>query len=121
MNQRRHSTGARWTGIGLALLVGTLAVNASSAAATPLTYWASPKGGGSTCSKEKPCNIVLALASATSGDRVVPAGDEGTYGLPESPTLETFTVPVGVTVEGAPSQPRPTIYAGGLGHAVQLG
>jgi hypothetical protein len=102
----------------LSLLLVLGIVPAASAATT---FYVSPTGSGNECTVAKPCNIVFALGSAASGDTVIVNGNEGSYGLPMNPTLEVFQVPGGVTMEGAPGQPRPVLYAAGVNHAIRLG
>ncbi|MGA8744997.1 MAG: choice-of-anchor Q domain-containing protein [Solirubrobacterales bacterium] len=85
------------------------------------TFYVSPIGSGSGCTQAKPCEIAAALAMAGSGDTVLLAGDEGSYALPQSPTLEQLDVPAGVTVEGEEGQSRPLLYSAAPDYAVQLG
>lgn len=120
MNASRTLTLRRgaFTAFAVSLLLAAWWAAAASAA---VTYYVSPQGSGNECSQAKPCNIVFGLGSAGSGDTIVIAGNEGSYGLPENPTLENFNVPSGVTVDGAAGQPRPKIYAGGVNYALQLG
>src|SRR5262245_50922758 len=88
----------RGASIAFALsLVSLLGIVPAASAAT--TFYVAPTGSGSECTPAKPCNIVFALGSASSGDTVIVAGDEGSYGLPMNPTLEVFQVPSGVTLE----------------------
>ena len=57
---------------------------------------------------------------AASGDTVVMAGDDGTYQSPGMPALAELRVPNGVTLTGAPGQPRPIWYSASSEQAVTL-
>jgi hypothetical protein len=95
------------------------ALPAAATAAT--TYFASPNGSGPTCSAGAPCTIVEALTKSTSGDTVVVAGNEGSYGTAGSPITPELQVHNGVVVEGAAGQPMPQIYSHGASAGIRLG
>jgi hypothetical protein len=115
------SSRRRYCGASALTFALVLAACLPSAASAATTYHVSPSGSGSECTSTEPCNIVFALGSAGSGDTILVAGNEGSYGLPQNPTFEVFNVPNEVTMEGVPGQPRPVLYAAGVGHAVELG
>jgi hypothetical protein len=103
----------------IAALAVLAAAPAGAAAAT--TYHASPNGSGAECSASSPCTTGEALAKASSGDTVIMAGDEGTYGTPGSPIVPELQVRDGVALEGAAGQPMPQIYSHGASAAIRLG
>lgn len=106
--------------MALAAALAALALSPGQASAAR-TYYVSPRGTGNICTQAAPCNIAFAVKSAVSGDTVIAAGNEGSYGLPESPTLEHLVVANDVTLEGAQGQPRPVLYTEATGIAVELG
>lgn len=89
---------------GLALL----AALASSAGAAP--RYASPNGSGS-CAEGSPCKITVAVSGAHSGDTVILAGNEGSYGTTGAPLTTELKLENGVSMQGAPGQPMPQIYS----------
>jgi hypothetical protein len=86
-----------------------LAALASSAGAAP--RYASPNGSGSTCAEGSPCKITVAVAGAHSGDTVILAGNEGSYGTTGVPLTTQLTLENGVSMQGAPGQPMPQLYS----------
>lgn len=86
-----------------------LAALASSASAAP--RYASPNGTGSTCAEGSPCKITVAVSGAHSGDTVILAGNEGSYGTTGTPLTTQLTLENGVSMQGAPGQPMPQIYS----------
>lgn len=86
-----------------------LAALASSASAAP--RYASPNGSGSTCAEGSPCKITVAVSGAHSGDTVILAGNEGSYGTTGVPLTTQLTLENGVSMQGAPGQPMPQIYS----------
>ena len=86
-----------------------LAALASSAGAAP--RYASPNGSGSTCAEGSPCKITVAVTSAHSGDTVILAGNEGSYGTPGAPLTIQLSLENGASMQGAPGQPMPQIYS----------
>jgi hypothetical protein len=82
-----------------------------SAAAAAKTRFASPLGSGSTCVAGSPCLITTALSGAASGDTVVLAGNEGTYGTPGAPIPTELKMENGVSMQGTAGQPMPQIYS----------
>ncbi len=98
-------------------LIAAAAVQAAGpapASAIPSTDYASPKGSGTACTQSEPCEIATALQNATSGDTVILAGDEGSYGSPQSPIVKPLEVKSGVTLSGPYGEPRPEIYSGAM-------
>ena len=73
-----------------------------------------PKAGH-RLTRSEPCEIATALQNATSGDTVILAGDEGSYGSPQSPIVKPLEVKSGVTLSGPYGEPRPEIYSGAMG------
>lgn len=82
-----------------------------SAAVAATTRFASPLGSGSTCTTGSPCLITTALSGAASGDTVVLAGNEGTYGAPGAPIATELRMENGVSMQGTAGQPMPQIYS----------
>ncbi len=82
---------------------------ASSAGAAP--RYASPNGSGSTCAEGSPCKITVAVSGAHSGDTVILAGNEGSYGTTGVPLTTQLTLENGVSMQGASGQPMPQIYS----------
>ncbi len=106
---RRRSTGLwRATSAAIASLALFVAL-ASSAVAAP--RYASPNGSGSTCAEGSPCKITVAVSAAHSGDTVILAGNEGSYGTTGVPLTTQLTLENGVSMQGAPGQPMPQIYS----------
>ncbi|HWA54962.1 MAG TPA: hypothetical protein VG816_12400 [Solirubrobacterales bacterium] len=92
-------------------LCGLFALAPSAAVAAPTVFHVAPSGSGGECTVSEPCNIVDALTKlAKAGDTVQVAGNQGTYGLPNSPTLANIEVGQEVTLEGEPGQPMPVLY-----------
>lgn len=106
--------------LGAFAVLASLAVLPSGAAAAT-TYFAGPNGSGTTCSAGAPCTVGQALTSSSSGDTVILAGNEGTYGTPGSPIVPELQVHDGVVVEGAAGQPMPQIYSHGASAGIRLG
>jgi hypothetical protein len=86
-----------------------LAAFAASASAAP--RYASPNGSGSTCTEGVPCKITVAVSGAHSGDTVILAGNEGSYGSTGVPLTTQLSMENGVSMQGAPGQPMPQIYS----------
>jgi hypothetical protein len=107
------------------MLAGTLALAAFGApsASAAQTFHVSPTGSGAECTAASPCNIANGIGFANSGDTILAAGDDGTYGTATTPTAEIFEIPGGVTFAGEPEQPPPTFYseASGFGFRLQSG
>ncbi len=82
---------------------------APSAGAAP--RYASPNGTGSTCAEGSPCKITVAVSGAHSGDTVVLAGNEGSYGTSGVPLMTELKLENGVSMQGAPGQSMPQIYS----------
>lgn len=102
-------------------LSGLLGLAPSSAVAAPTVFHVAPSGSGSECTVAEPCNIVGALTSlAKAGDVVQAAGNQGSYGLPNSPTMANIVVGQEVTLEGEPGQPMPVLYTEANGLGVEL-
>jgi hypothetical protein len=84
-------------------LCGLIAMAPSPAIAAPTVFHVAPSGSGSECTVAEPCNIVEALTKlAKPRDTVQVAGNQGSYGLPNSPTLANIEVGQEVTLEGEP-------------------
>jgi hypothetical protein len=82
----------------------------------------SPQGTGDCSSAANACSLEKALAGTVTGDEVILAGNDGSYGTQAAPITTTLTQPSGVytlSVHGAPGQPRPVIYSSAI-VAVQL-
>ena len=103
---------------GFAGLALVLLTPSSSLAAT--TYYSSPSGVGSTCTQGEPCAVSEALGKTASGDTVVMAGNDGTDQWPGPAGIVELRVPNGVTLTGAPGQPRPIWYSASSEQAVTL-
>jgi hypothetical protein len=104
-----------------ASLCGFLGLTPSSAVAAPTVFHVAPSGSGSECTVAEPCNIVGALTSlAKPGDVVQAAGNQGSYGLPNSPTMANIVVGQEVTLEGEPGEPMPVLYTEANGLGVEL-
>ena len=97
-----------------------LAALASSAGAAP--RYASPNGSGNTCAEGSPCKITVAVSGAHSGDTVVLAGNEGSYGTTGAPLTTELKLENGVSMQGAPGQPMPQIFSefSGVAWAVRM-
>jgi hypothetical protein len=93
----------------IAIALGAAASAVPAQAAT--TFQVSPSGSGTACSEAAPCNIYYALATSVAGDTVVLAGDEGSYGSPDTPLTATLKVKNGVAMEGAAGGPRARIFS----------
>lgn len=104
-----------WSRAALVRTVASAIALVAAASADPVeaavTRHVAPAGVGSTCSQAVPCNIYFALAASVAGDTVVLAGDEGTYGGPDTPLTETLKVKNGVVMEGAAGEPRARIFS----------
>lgn len=94
-----------------AIAVLALAAAVPSAAAAAKTRFASPLGSGSACTAGSPCLITTALSGAASGDTVMLAGNEGTYGTPGAPIATELRMETGVSMQGTAGQPMPQIYS----------
>lgn len=90
-------------------ILALLAVLAPAAGAAP--RYASPNGSGSSCAEGSPCKITVAVSGAHSGDTVILAGNEGSYGTSGAPLTAQLTLENGVSMQGAPGQPMPQIYS----------
>lgn len=109
-SERRRLVGlCRATSAAIAALA-LLAGLTSSASAAGLRY-ASPNGSGSTCVEGSPCKITVAVSGAHSGDTVILAGNEGSYGTSIAPLTTQLSLENGVSMQGAPGQPMPQIYS----------
>jgi len=82
---------------------------ASGASAAP--RYASPNGSGSTCTEGAPCKITVAVSGAHSGDTVILAGNESSYGTVGLPLTTELKLENGVSMQGAPGQPMPQVYS----------
>jgi hypothetical protein len=101
---------ARSAATGLAA-VAAVALGPGQASAAQ-TYYVAPAGTGSACTQAAPCSMNQILATpTTSGDEVVLAGNEGTYGSAGLPMNAAIDIPPGVTWIGAPGQPMPVFYS----------
>lgn len=124
-NPRSRDDGSGPVALRLALAIaffGAFAMAPATATAAPSVYHVAPGGTGGTCSVAQPCNIVEALSKlAKAGDTVAAAGNQGTYGLPNSPTMANVIVGKEVTLEGEPGQPMPVLYTEANGLGVELG
>ncbi len=118
---RRPNGGAR-SGVGVAAISVLFLALSPAVAGAATTYHVAPGGSGGTCTVAEPCNIVDALTKlAKAGDVVAAAGNQGTYGLPNSPTMANIVVGQEVTLEGEPGQPMPVLYTEANGLGVELG
>lgn len=108
-SEQGRSTGLRWMAAAAIASLALLAALASSASAAP--RYASPNGSGSTCTEGAPCKITVAVSGAHSGDTVVLAGNEGSYGTTGAPLTTQLSMENGVSMQGAPGQPMPQIYS----------
>jgi hypothetical protein len=113
MRFRGYSKMFRLATIVIAAAAATAAAP-ESASAIPTTVYASPGGSGTACTQSEPCEIATALEIASSGDTVILAGDEGSYGSPQSPIIKPLEVKSGVTFKGAYGEPRPEIYSAAM-------
>lgn len=94
---------------------------APSPALAATVFHVAPGGSGGACTVASPCNIVEALNKlAKPGDVVQAAGNQGSYGLPNNPTMANVVVGQEVTLEGEPGGPMPVLYTEANGLAVQL-
>lgn len=111
------------TGTAKALLAAVFALTvlalAPAGAAAATIRHASPVGTGSTCSAELPCTITEALAKSESGDTVILASGEGSYGTILSPLGATLQLHSGISLEGAPGQ-LAQIYSSAPGSGVRM-
>jgi hypothetical protein len=82
---------------------------AAPATALAKTYYVAPNGSGSACTQTTPCLYITASSAASTGDHILLAGNQGTYGTFQSP-LGMLSVPTGVDVSGRPGQPMPIYY-----------
>ncbi|HVC08061.1 MAG TPA: hypothetical protein VND98_10820 [Solirubrobacterales bacterium] len=97
--------------MALITVAAALALSPGLASAAQ-TYYVAPAGTGSACTQAEPCSLSQVLATpTTSGDKVVLAGNEGTYGSAGLPTSAGIDIPAGVTWTGAPDQSMPIIYS----------
>jgi hypothetical protein len=95
--------------------LGILALPTAGPAQASVTRYASPTGSGSGCTQAEPCTILTALAASAGGDTVVAAGDAGSYGTPGTPLSAALVVEPGVSLEGAPGQPRAVFFSSPAG------
>jgi hypothetical protein len=115
----------QWIGAGIAkalpgaILALVVLVLAPAGAAAATTRHASPAGTGSTCSTELPCSVTEALAKSESGDTVVMASDEGSYGSTPTPLGATLQLHSGISLEGAPGQ-LAQIYSSAPNTAIRM-
>lgn len=107
-SERGRSIGPWRAAVAAIASLALFAVLASSAGAAP--RYASPNGSGS-CAEGSPCKITVAVAGAHSGDTVILAGNEGSYGTPGAPLTTQLSLENGVSMQGAPGQPMPQIYS----------
>jgi len=108
-SERERSIGF-WKAASAAIATLALfAALASGAGAAGFRY-ASPNGSG-TCAEGSPCKITVAVSGAHSGETVVLAGNEGSYGTSIAPLTAQLTLENGVSMQGAPGQPMPQIYS----------
>lgn len=110
MRSERKRTIGFWKSASAAFItLALLAAPASSASAAGVRY-ASPNGSG-TCAEGSPCKITTAVSGAHSGETVMLAGNEGSYGTPGAPLTTQLTLENGVSMQGTPGQPMPQIYS----------
>ena len=102
---KRQGTEASLNRSGLAILVSACALLFAQPAFAGTTRYASPSGGGTTCSEALPCDLAFAVTGLVSGDSVVLGS--GTYDLGTTSLL----TPPGVSLIGAAGT-RPTITGG---------
>jgi hypothetical protein len=105
-NARTTNDGCGIVALRVALaivLFAILALVPASPATAATVFHVAPGGLGGACTVAAPCNIVDALTKlAKAGDVVQVAGNQGTYGLPNSPTMANIVVGQEVTLEGEP-------------------
>jgi hypothetical protein len=109
--KKTRTTVGRASGIAVALAVAFPAV----ALAAP-RYAAPTSMGSADCSSPaNACELAPAISGASSGDEVIVAGNEGTYGTMGTPlgTLAVNSSSTSVNIHGAAGQPRPVIFTSG--------
>ena len=116
-NVVRAGSGTMKSLLGAVIALALLVLPSAAAAAT--TRYASPTGTGSTCSAALPCTVIEALAKSESGDTVVMAGDEGSYGSLLVPLVTALQLHSGISLESAPGQPA-QIYSNAPGTAIRM-
>lgn len=119
-SERKRSIGFWKTASAVLTALALLAALASSASAAGIRY-ASPNGSG-TCAEGSPCKIDVAVFGAHSGETVMLAGNEGSYGTPGAPLTTQLSLENGVSMQGTPGQPMPQIYSelSGATYAVRM-
>jgi hypothetical protein len=80
--------------------------------------YATPTGSGGTCSAVSPCSLVTAANSASFGDEVIVAGNQGSYGTPGTPIATNIHPPASINLHGAAGQPMPVIYSSATPYAI---
>lgn len=91
----------------LALVAAIAAVASSAPAASAATQrYASPGGGGTTCSAAVPCDFRQAVEGAKAGDEVIVT--PGDYTL-----TQDVNDPAALTIHGVAGQPRPRLHFSG--------
>jgi hypothetical protein len=106
---------ARPFSLFLAIIATALPLAIAPSLARATQRFASPKsiGAGDCASAATACKIQKAFSSAATGDEVILAGNEGSYGTPSTPITSTLqhSGVYGLYVHGAAGQPRPLIYS----------
>src|SRR5580658_7497172 len=97
----------------LAAIAAALCFPASSLAAQVYAAPA-PQGAGDCSSPANACSIYTAFGALETGDQLILAGGEGTYGTASAPLTQTLEPPQGheaIDIHGAAGQPMPVIYS----------
>ncbi len=97
----------------LAAIAAVLCFPASSLAAQVYAAPA-PHGAGDCSSAANACSIYTAFGALETGDALILAGNEGTYGTAGAPLTQTLEPPQGheaIDIHGAADQPMPVIYS----------
>jgi hypothetical protein len=95
-------------------IVAAVAVLCFPAAAQAAQLYAAPQGTGNCSSAATACSITTAFADAHSGDELILAGNDGTYGTQAAPLTQTLApTPASacLDVHGTAGQPQPVIYS----------
>jgi hypothetical protein len=100
----------------VAALVGALAALCFPAASLAAQLYAAPtaQGAGDCASAADACPLPTAMIAAHTGDEIILAGNEGTYGTKAAPLPYGFEPTPGVMaldIHGAAGQPMPVIYS----------
>jgi hypothetical protein len=117
-------TGSRkLTMTALASALAALCFPAASLAAQ-LYAAPTPQGIGDCSSAADACGIYTAMQTAQTGDELILAGNEGTYGSKATPLTSTIEPAPGVyalDIHGAAGQPTPVIYSSAISVLQLLG